>query len=78
MLISGKFLYEAMDIEAYLYSDAFRAKRISEDQLRLLLRGLLTQTEDILECLDLPDKSLFESMVVEATLKVKRSILSIL
>ena len=78
MLISGKFLYEAMDIEAYLYSDAFRAKRISEDQLRLLLRGLLTQTENILECLDLPDKSLFESMVVEATLKVKRSILSIL
>ena len=67
-----------MDIEAYLYSEAFRAKRITEDQLRLLLRRLLTQTEDILECLDLPDKSPFESMVVEATLKVKRGILSIL
>ena len=47
-----------MDIEAYLYSEAFRAKRITEDQLRLLLRRLLTQTEDILECLDLPDKAL--------------------
>lgn len=78
----GKFLFELLDIEVFLMSEAFNNATIDVDDFKILLNGVLRKCAEICSCLE--DDGLkavntsFEESILASVARLKQSAIDII